>query len=457
MIATAIGALLSILLPLAAGSAIVSSLWPGSPRILQIAMGTGIGLGLAGATWTSALMISGSTVRSLIASESLLLILTTVLVLRRLRGSQNALIEKTSQTARGAEVAAVVLVVLFGLCTAAFLTDVSPHGGYDATAIWNSRARFFYLSERPLNVLPYLVSPDYPVVLPGLIARGWQYSRTNTVIVPIFLALFFTAASVLVLTSGLRLIVSRSTALLAGCMALGTPFFLDAGVSQYADIAMCFFITSSTVLLSIADATESGAMGLPLLAGLSAGFAAATKNEGNLFVLAMVLAQLCLLFWNRRWKADGIRLVRFLIGLVPGLLALAAFKAKSPMPNVLFSNMTLKTIVSAIGDEHRHFSVLKGFGRDLLFFGDWWINPLFFMILYAILLRIAQPGKRFSRHWQFPAAVLVIMICGYYGVYLFSPYPLDWHIQSSLPRLLVQLWPTALALWALVVTRKAAA
>jgi hypothetical protein len=54
-----------------------------------------------------------------------------------------------------------------------------PHGSWDAWAIWNMRARFLYrggvhwaqaFSEK------YLWShPDYPVLVPGNVARIWDY------------------------------------------------------------------------------------------------------------------------------------------------------------------------------------------------------------------------------------------------------------------------------------------
>jgi hypothetical protein len=308
MIGTALGAFLALLLPAAAGSGLVSTLWPGSPRILRIGLGTGIGLGLAGAAWTLALTISGSAAWSLLASEGLLLMLAAALLIRpRRNGRQKPSGERPTGKSNGVEVAALVLASLFCIGSAAVLSDASPHGGYDATAIWNSKARIFYLHERPLAALPDLVFPDYPILTPAIITRGWQYSQTHTVAVPVFVALFFTTASVLVLVGGLRRIVPGSTAFLAGCLALGTPFFLESGASQYADIVMCFFITSSSVLLLTGRIRESGTTWLPLLAGICAGLAACTKNEGNLFVLAMVLAQSGLLLWNRRSESYGIQ------------------------------------------------------------------------------------------------------------------------------------------------------
>ena len=43
------------------------------------------------------------------------------------------------------------------------------------------------------------------------------------------------------------------------------------------------------------------------------------------------------------------------------------------------------------------------------------------------------------------------MLAGYYGVYLLTPQDLAWHLDSSLVRLLLQLWPLAILTWSLAV------
>src|SRR5882724_5366189 len=39
--------------------------------------------------------------------------------------------------------------------------------------------------------------------------------------------------------------------------------------------------------------------------------------------------------------------------------------------------------------------------------------------------------------------VLAMMLAGYYWVYILTPVDLNWHLQTSLSRLLAQLWPSA--------------
>jgi len=43
-----------------------------------------------------------------------------------------------------------------------------------------------------------------------------------------------------------------------------------------------------------------------------------------------------------------------------------------------------------------------------------------------------------------PASLLVLMLSGYFVVYLTTPYDLAWHVSSSINRLFLQLWPSAI-------------
>jgi len=40
-----------------------------------------------------------------------------------------------------------------------------------------------------------------------------------------------------------------------------------------------------------------------------------------------------------------------------------------------------------------------------------------------------------------PAGVIGLVCAGYYGIYLTTPHDLEWHLATSLDRLIVQLWP----------------
>jgi len=46
---------------------------------------------------------------------------------------------------------------------------------------------------------------------------------------------------------------------------------------------------------------------------------------------------------------------------------------------------------------------------------------------------------------------LTSMVIGYYLVYIVTPHDLAWHLQYSLDRLLLQLWPSAIFVYFMMV------
>src|SRR5205823_14020915 len=64
-----------------------------------------------------------------------------------------------------------------------------PDGGWDAWAIWNLRARFlaragegFYAAFSP--ELLFWAHPDYPLLLPGIVAQGFFLARGEPLWIP---------------------------------------------------------------------------------------------------------------------------------------------------------------------------------------------------------------------------------------------------------------------------------
>src|SRR5678816_2584801 len=81
-----------------------------------------------------------------------------------------------------------------------------------------------------------------------------------------------------------------------GLILLATTGFLTDGPWQYADVPLAFYYLAAFATLLLADAESRGR--IVAMAGLAAGFAAWTKDEGLLFALVLSLA---VVGW--RWTA----------------------------------------------------------------------------------------------------------------------------------------------------------
>ena len=152
-------------------------------------------------------------------------------------------------------------------------------------------------------------------------------------------------------------------------------------------------------------------------------------------------------------------MLRFGAGAVLILALLISFKLVNKSPNDVFSEQNGHSRAKLV-DIPRHLQIL-GALRDQLFlrtrsseeqFAEMgrWARPnrIWVINLPAILLAVvALCGVRLPRpkaSWGIGGMVLLGMALSYYLVYVLTPRPLWWHLQTSLSRLLVQLWPLAL-------------
>src|SRR5215467_9350146 len=110
------------------------------------------------------------------------------------------------------------------------------------------------------------------------------------------------------LTGGLAAWRSRALGLLCGLALLGSPGVLHEVATQYADIPLACYFAGATMLLLLDR---------PLIAGLLAGFAAWTKDEGILFFIVFLTAIAIL----RRGQ-----ILRFAAAAIPGAATTAVFK-----------------------------------------------------------------------------------------------------------------------------------
>lgn len=360
--------------------------------------------------------------------------------------------------------AAFVLALLAALYSATLRTIAHPHGeGWDAFAIWNLHARFLFRGGAHWRdgftpLIPWS-HPDYPLLLPTAIAHFWTVMGHESQIVPALIGLIFTFSTVGLLFSSLALLRGQNSAILGGLTLLATPFFIEQGTAQYADVPLSFFILATIVLLCIHDQSTKPARpgGLLVLAGISCSFAAWTKNEGLLFLLAILAARLLVFFmtaskaatseappepnWNARQASTSLAF--FLAGLLPLLLLIAWFKHSVGASNELFSSIAFHKLL----DASRYHAILKWYGKEFLRFGDWLLIPG--TVLLAGLY-FAAPGKRTQAADPGSRAshiALVLTLAGYFLIYLITPYELYWHLRFSLNRLFLQLWPAVIFLF----------
>jgi len=337
------------------------------------------------------------------------------------------------------------IVGVTAICIFFFYAMAKPHGEWDAWSIWNLRARFLVRGgENWRDAFSGVISwshPGYPLLLPGIVALLWTLAGSESTLGPISVAFLFTfgAASVLIATLGaLR---GKTQSLIAGIVLLGGSGVLVNAANQYADIPLSFFILATLAVLCLQERYPEE-WRFSLLAGITAGLAAWTKNEGVLFLAAVVLARAGTLVHQHR-SAELKRQTPWLaVGLAPWLALLIYFKTQFATSADLLSKNS-NQIYSHVTDIGRWITVLQAYFLGVFRIGSFLLPVVLLLILYGYLVRFKVEERDRGALTTVLTAV-VLMMLGDFAVYVAFPNDLIWQLNTSLDRLLLQLWPSIL-------------
>ena len=428
--------------------------WP-----LATALGAGLGSGLSAVLLFLWMLALGPTRGFPLAEAGLLILVALAAVRRRLAGHTGAAPVTPSHARASRELLVVVIgfLVTLGAAGAAFVSHLRrhPHGEWDAWMNWDLRARMFFRGGEAWQTafspaLPWS-HPDYPVLLSSLVTRTWLYAGGETLAGPALVAGTFTFATVALMAAGLAALRSTSQGLLAGLVLLSTPFFILHGTSLYADVPLGFFFLATIVCLALQERSGSATNRFAVLAGIAAGLAMWTKNEGLLFTLALVAGLLIAGLSGSRWAISRRQLLAFATGLAPMLVLAAGFKMALAPPNDLLSTLDLERTFTRLTDPHRYYLVLGAYGGHIASFGSNGLGSVT-AVLTAYLLGLGVNRSELGRSWVRAVTIaLVLLLAGHFMVFVSMADELPRLLKSSLDRLLLQIWPSALFLYFVVV------
>lgn len=426
-------------------------------RLLVSSLAVGIGLGLSSCAFFLWLSLVGAPSAMFPIAESGLIALLAVgtLYAGMARRVQSAPPAVCPPALRQHPLLALALWLSLGCATMAFLAQSvsNPQGGWDAWMTWNMHARAIFRGgdqwREVLTGLPDWSHPDYPLLVPASVARIWTYAGHETTLAPAAVGMLFTFAAVGLLYSSVALLRSRTQGALAALLLLGTKFFILHGASQYADIPLGFFFLATLALLALLEAWPDNRPRILALAGVTAGLSTWTKNEGLLFVLAVLVGYGLVVVRARGWQAGLVDARAFVIGLAPVFAILVCFKVWLAPANDLMSDQGLGQAAERLLDGTRYLHVLGGFKQAFLEIGAQGVVGVL-LLTYLLFAGLAPPGP--ARLGAKAAAIVVaLMLAGYAAVLLTAPGPLLGTNIRSINRLLLQLWPTALLAYFLSV------
>jgi len=279
-------------------------------------------------------------------------------------------------------------------------------------------------------------------------SRLWRYTGTEVPDSASASAGLFVLGAIAVLTGVLAELRSAAVAVVMGLVLLGTPFFMQYGVAQSADVPLSMFVLNTIALISVHRLRAPDRPGLMVLAGFTAGCAGWVKNEGLLFLL--IAGFVVLLPILNQPVPTLRRFAAFAAGASMPLCVIAWFKIAIATPSDIVGNRHYAEVVEKIWTAERHDIILHMFWNTLWSFGDWLVNPIIWIMMYVVITGIDGKMVR-DFGWLQGALMCVFLAIGYYAVYLTTPMDLRWHLGSSLPRLYLQIWPSALLLTGLLI------
>ena len=439
--------LLSFSLSILTGALLTQLLWADKNNpinlLFKLSIGIGLGLGISALLYFAYLVLFAGSPYFLYVELILFFTVTTAAALQYKKTPQ---IPAPRINITALQITLLLITILLSGSSFAGLLNVSrnkAHGAWDAWMIFNRSARFIYRGQEAWQDafskdLYVLFHADYPPLLALDIASRWDILNKETTYVPIALGLLFSLASLGLCFSALASFKSLGKGALGLLFLNGVFFFLSEGGRQEADLPLAFYILASVIFLFF-HYREKG-KGFIVLAAVMAGLAAWTKNEGIFFVFAST----GVLFLASFWKRSFHDLLLYFTGLLLPLSLLFYFKFQIA-PSSEFLSGGLNVITQKLTDISRHQLIFSAF-KNFFLHGGGWYSVGIYMILGAYFLLFQSRIRDKSGAVLIVFTILAIQIMGYYGVYLISPYDLEWHIGYSLNRLFMHIYPAAVFL-----------
>jgi hypothetical protein len=98
-------------------------------------------------------------------------------------------------------------------------------------------------------------------------------------------------------------------------------------------------------------------------------------------------------------------------------------------------------------DPTRHLTLTRAFVTEFYSFGK--LRMLIFPICLFLLGLSSE--KKYKKTVRAGTLMVLLMLAGYYSVFLITPHDLAWHIKASLQRLFIQLLPSAVFIFFLAI------
>ena len=141
-------------------------------------------------------------------------------------------------------------------------------------------------------------------------------------------------------------------------------FFFKLGTFLYADVPYAFFLLATIILLHIYGRSARKEPSFLIMAGITASLAAWTKNEGLLFMAAIIVVFLITrILWR---KPVAKEMILFVLGSLPIMSVIIYFKVMFTHENDLLVAVSSGLILERLTDLSRYMTILAFFVKSII-------------------------------------------------------------------------------------------
>jgi hypothetical protein len=124
-------------------------------------------------------------------------------------------------------------------------------------------------------------------------------------------------------------------------------------------------------------------------------------------------------------------LFQYIIGTIPIVLIFLLFKFFYAPANDLIAENQAGTLLEKLTDTDRYLMIIENIANSV-----YRKYPL--IIFFIFLMILFYKKKRIS----YDFLILILMLFIYIAVYIMTPHNLQWHLTTSLDRLLLHIYPS---------------
>jgi hypothetical protein len=322
---------------------------------------------------------------------------------------------------------------LLPLGVLAFIGKATKYGEWDAWMTWNLHAKYLNgLGGWPNELVEAVPHSDYPMFLSSLVALGFRYLGESNFAVPFLIAVLVLFLIYFTWFNVFQKAKYGWVAFLGIILFIFDSEFTYRLCSQYPDSFLALTILLTTILIHRSPKKPVDFISIGFISALAGWI----KNEGLVFYSVTFIVIIILL-----WK--NLSMIKwFLIGSLIPILVIVHFKLNYAPANDL---VNLET-----GRDFSNFINPKVYLQIIKFWAQLILTSFPILLVVTFFFLKLKPHKSI----YVPLILFLGLTIGYFLAYLLSPYNLEWHLRTSMSRLIHHAYPSLLYLFLFSIATK---